>query len=292
MRTVLISGASGFIAGHIARKLKNEGFKTVGISRKPGLFPGFDHVYHGTLRQPLERVFNRETVQTFVHCANHSGKNDYEINVEGTKSWAEQAAQEGAKLQIFLSSLSAREESDSSYARAKFALEKWFLAQRQVSLRLGLVVGDGGLFGTLVTLMKKYPALPLPDGGRQRVYLTGVDFLCDVIRDVVMGAVPKRDRKLWSLFQPNPVSLKALLAEIRVQSGSRCILIPVPSGLILAAVCVTECVPFLPLRMSRNNIIGLRQDSEPEFSSDFQEFGYSELTLAELVRVSLPKTQR
>jgi len=290
--TVLISGASGFIAGRCARKLKQESFRIVGISRRPGPIPGFDVVYPGNLMMPLGDLFDRESIQTFIHCANHSGKNDFEVNVEGTKLWAEQAAQKGVQLQIFLSSLSAKEESDSSYARAKFVLERWFLERCHVSLSLGLVIGSGGLFRNMVSLIKKYPVLPIPDSGKRKVYVTGIDFLCDAIWYIVKSPASKGSGEQWSLFHPDPVTLKVLLNEIRVQSGSRCVFIPIPSALILAAVRVIEHIPFINLSVSRNNIIGLRQDELPASESDFAKFDIPGLSLAELVRKAIERMQQ
>ena len=284
MKTVLISGANGFIATHIGQKLKNSGLRTVGISRSSQSIPYFDAVYKGSLMRPLEEIFEKEEIHTFIHCANHVGTNDYEINVEGTRLWAEQAKQKGVHLQIFLSSTSAREGSASSYGRAKFELERWFTSNDQIVLRLGLVVGNGGVFRNMVFLVKKYPVMPFPDKGRAKVYLTGIDFLCDVIRDIVQIGEPIPGAALWNLFQPDPVTVREVLKEIKRQYKTLCAFLSIPSGLILSMVRILEHLPFLKLNVSSNNIIGLRQDKGFDFKSDFARFGYPESSLSELIQ--------
>ena len=158
MGTVLLSGASGFIAQNTAKRLKKHGFRTIGVSHSSRSLTHFDAVFAGTLSQPLDEVF-REGIDTFIHCAYHSGRNDYAVNVEGTRLWADQAEKEGIKNQIFLSSVSASADSASTYSRAKHVLEQWFLARNHTVMRLGLVLGKGGLFQRMAGLVKKYPLL-------------------------------------------------------------------------------------------------------------------------------------
>ena len=96
METVLLSGASGFIAQHVAQRLKDVGFRTIGVSRHFQSLPFFDAVYRGCLTEPLAGVFE-EKISAFIHCANHSGKNDLTINIEGTRLWAKQAERQGVR---------------------------------------------------------------------------------------------------------------------------------------------------------------------------------------------------
>ena len=281
MGTVLLSGAGGFIAQHAAKTLKEAGFRTVGVSRRPRNLSHFDAVYEGFLSQPLEEVF-RERVDIFVHCAYHSGKNDYMINVEGTRLWAEQAAAEGVAHQVFLSSVSARADSPSSYARAKHVLERWFTSRGHAVLRLGLVLGDGGLFGRMTGLVKKYPALPILSGGRSPVFVSGIQEVCEAIKIVAEGA-DWAVGKAWSIFQSEPYNLKEILEEYKKQAQTSCFFFPVPSGLVLVLVRILERIPFVKLGISSNNIVGLNQNVALEWTSDYSRFGLTEAPLARLV---------
>jgi nucleoside-diphosphate-sugar epimerase len=286
VETVLLSGASGFIAGRIARKLKESGIKTIGISHSSFNLPHYDSVVKGSLMTPLDGVFEKESIDIFIHCAYYAGRNEYNVNVEGTKLWAEQAIRYGVGFQIFLSSVSARKDSVSSYGKAKYDLEKWFTKSENVSIRLGLVVGNGGMFQRMVSMVKKYPVLPLLDNGSRLVYLTPVDLICDVIKDIAMGKSFSSKGKVLNLFQPEPVTLNFVLKRIRKYYSSYCVFVPVSSGLVLPFIKVLECLPFLKLNISSNNIIGMRQENGRRDRSDFNKFGYPELGLDRMIEKS------
>jgi len=282
MRTILISGAGGFIAGQAARELGKAGFRVRGVSRNPSPLRGFDRVFGGSLGAPLEGVFE-ERIDAFIHCAYHRGKDEEALNVEGTKMWAQQGEEQGTGIQVFLSSVSAAAGTSTPYARAKRELEHWFLTRKHVVLRLGLVVGDGGLFGRMVRAVRKVPLLPLLDGGKARVYVTGIGALCSVILRTVVEAGFFRGR-VWNIFQPEPFPLRGILEEIKRKEGVSSVFLPLPSFLVLGAVSVGEGLFPGKLPFSRNNIIGLRHNAPEGLHSDYSRLGISPRNLAELLR--------
>jgi nucleoside-diphosphate-sugar epimerase len=285
MGTVLLSGASGFIAQNTAQRLKKDGFRTIGVSHSSKSLTHFDAVFPGALTEPLDEVF-REGIDVFIHCALHSGKDDFAINVEGTRLWADQAEKGGVKHQIFLSSVSARADSSSTYARAKHALEQWFLARNHTVVRLGLVLGKGGLFQRMAGLVKKYPLLPILDGGRSRVFVSGIR---DVCRALALTVEPEEWilGKAWNIFQSETICLRELLDEIKKQLQTPCLFFPFPSDIAFALVRILEKIPFLKLGISSNNIIGMRQDISRGWDSDYSRFGLTDETLENLIAHSL-----
>ncbi len=287
MTTVLISGASGFIAQHAAASLTAQGCRMIGVSREKKELKYFNSVYEGHLTSPLKDVFQHEDIDVFIHCANHRGEDEFRINVEGTCCWAEQAKANGVDLQIFISSLSARKDSASSYGQAKFDIEKWFVANRQFVCRFGLVAGRGGLFRRMMSQVKKNWLLPLPDAGRIWVYLTDIGLICHVLGNFIKKNSYLKRGVVYNFFPPSPVTLKSLMLEIRKQQRSFCLFLPVPSGLLLFALGVIEALPLSKSNFSRNNILGMLQNSRRDVHSDFLKFGFSESSVEELVRRAL-----
>lgn len=281
MGAILFTGAGGFIAQHAAKRMKDAGFRTIGVSRRPRNLSHFDAVYKGILSEPLEGVF-AESIDTVIHCAYHSGKNDYSVNVEGTLLWAEQAEEQGIAHQIFLSSVSARADSASSYSRGKHVLEQWFTSHNHAVLRLGLVLGKGGLFRRMTGLMKRCPVLPLLDGGRSPVYVSGVKDVCEAIKMAVEGQ-DWAAGKTWNIFQSNPYRLREILDEFKKQAHASCLFISVPSSLALVLVRILERIPLVKLGISSNNIIGLGQSASLEWTSDYFRFGLEDTSLENLI---------
>jgi nucleoside-diphosphate-sugar epimerase len=284
MISVLVTGANGFIARHLAKILKQEGLHTVGISRKTSRIYCFDTIYTAYLGESLKSVFEEEAIDVVVHCAHHGGKKEFEANVNGTILWMEEARSHGVELQIFLSSLLAKTDALSDYGRAKFELEKQFVSAHQVVYRPGLVVGDGGMFGKMKRSIQKLPVVPLLDKGTTKVYVTGIEFLCYVIRDCILNKGEGLRGMAWSIQQPNAYTLREVMMSVRRQFRYLCWFIPVPSYLVLRLLLVVEKLPFFKLNIGSTNLKGLRQSGQEDPRSDFDMFGYPEEDLDALVK--------
>jgi len=290
MNTVLITGANGLIGRSLASVCRDVGLRTVGIVFPYEHPPEFDAVYAGSLQNPLENVFQRETIGAMVHGANHVGRDEFTVNTEGTKAWAIQASESGVSNQILLSSISAQENAVSPYGKAKYALERWFDDQGYLSFRLGLVIGNGGLFGRLAGLVKRFPMLPLPDGGKTWVYPTGLDSLKSLLCLAVRGKIQRPRGGLWRFYQPRPVHMRKVVKEIASCLDKRCRIINMPTGFLLFAARVMERIPLLKSGVSSNNILGMKQNNRNDFESDFQRFSFPEEDLAALVRKAIKGT--
>ncbi len=281
--TVLITGANGFIARNLAKTLKGKQLRVIGTSRRPVRIDGFDKIHEASLMESLANVFETEKIDTVIHCANHVGENEFEINVNGTTRWLKEAKENGVDNHIFLSSISAKPNVPSEYGRAKYELEQIFISEDGVIFRLGLVIGNGGMFGKIKQSMQKSPLVPIIDNGSRYVHVLGIDFLCHVIVQSILTSGEGLRGKLWHIHQPKPYTLRDVMVEIRKQFGYSCRFVPVPSLPILWAVSAVEKLRFLKLPVSSTNLKGLRQTRNETTPSDFVMFGQPEQSLEELV---------
>ncbi|MCH7548293.1 MAG: NAD-dependent epimerase/dehydratase family protein [Candidatus Krumholzibacteriota bacterium] len=286
MKTVLVTGASGFVAGHVARRLKEDGVRIVGTSRSAESVESFDRVYPARLGESLAAVFSGESIDVVVHAANHAGDDEYEINYSGTRRWFEEARTAGVGLQILLSSLSASPSAVSGYGRAKYALEELFTSHDAVAYRLGVVIGNGGMFARIRDSVAAGPLVPLLDGGTSRVFIQGIDFLCDVIQECVTANGEGLRARVWNLQQPSPVTLRVLMDSIRRQYGYRCRFLPVPSLPVLWVLTLAEKLR-VRLPVNTTNVRGLREGRTEVFGSDYALFGHREYTLEELIEKTM-----
>ncbi len=283
MTGVLVTGAGGFIGGKLGPALAAKGMRVVGCSLDDEPRPGYAAMHAVTLADSLDPVLAAERFDAVVHLANHVGPDEYRINVEGTTRWLEQAEAHGVGLQIFMSSLSAKEGALSDYGRAKYALEKPVLDRNGVVLRLGVVVGNGGMFARMKESLRRAPVVPLLDGGRSRVNVLGVDTLCNMIRDCIAAGGGDWRGRVWHAQQPGSHSLREMMEAIRRHYGYRTLMVPVPTLPILWLLQALEAVGIRSLPVTSTNIKGLRQSGEEEFPSDFMGRGYCVESLDELV---------
>jgi nucleoside-diphosphate-sugar epimerase len=283
MSAVLVTGANGFIGRHLGRTLEAGGCRTVGVSRNATQIDGYSKVHRASLGDSLEPLFEQEPFDAVVHCANYAGPGEFQRNVDGTSLWLEQASEHGVGLQVFLSSVSANAQALSDYGAAKFALEKRFLDANQVVLRLGLVIGAGGMFEKIRKPLGELRFVPLLDNGIPLVYVIGVDSLCLIIRDVVAGNAENLRGRTWQMHQEEPYRLRDVMRTIRRQFGYSCRFIPVPSLPVLWLLTLMERLPLISLPVSSTNVKGLRQNRNQRFQSDFARFGHPEMSLDALV---------
>ncbi len=280
METVLLTGASGFIAGALAETLKNAGYRVIGLVPDQSKPPHLDQVYHAVLGESIENVLTQETPYAAIHLANDTSADSYRINVDGTLRWAEELEKNCAKLQIFASSISALQSELSPYGRAKKTCEAWFLEHNQVVVRFGVVVGSGGIFAGMAKTVEQNKIVPLLDNGSARIYFTGVQQICDIIRMILEQ--PQRGVAL-NLQQPQPVLLRDVLRNIAAAQHKKRFFVPIPSAPILWGFKFVESVGLKHLPFSSTNIIGLRNNRTLQVESDYPQFGLNETSIQELV---------
>jgi NADH dehydrogenase len=283
MTTVLITGASGFIGRSLAPVLRQAGIRTVGGSRAAQELPDFDRVYRARLGDSLQPILEAERVDVIVHGALAEGPEAYEINVAGTTRWLEEAKAAGVGLQIFLSTLSATADAASDYGRAKFALQQRFTAAGEVIFRLGVVVGDGGMFGRMRESARRYPVVPMLDGGEQLVYVLGIGYLAAILRDCILQNGEGLHGRAWNPHQPRAYTLREVMQAILRHYGYRRLLLPIPARPILALLRAAEKLPGVKLPITSANVMGLVRQGRQQIPSDFDRFGYGEETLEALI---------
>ena len=115
---VAITGATGFVGSHLARRLAAEGHKVVAVSRRMGV-----DVADG---EALMAVFTG--CQAVAHCAGINreiGTQTYErVHVEGTRAVVEAARHAGVRRVALMSFLRARPDCGSPYHESKWAAEE------------------------------------------------------------------------------------------------------------------------------------------------------------------------
>jgi nucleoside-diphosphate-sugar epimerase len=132
---VALTGATGFIGGHIAEQLLAAGHRVRALARRPQPErPGLDWIAGSLEESPvLERLVDGATA--VVHCAGAvrgaSLEHFQRANVEGTRTILEAAARPAVPPRFLLiSSLAAREPRLSWYAGSKRAAELLLDAKR------------------------------------------------------------------------------------------------------------------------------------------------------------------
>jgi len=254
---LLITGDSGFIGRHLCSGLNRLGHEVYGLSdynRQMGL-----HVPRlGDSLLPTLTILQPDGV---VHCALSRYDPQGEVNRRGTEGWASECCQAGNVRQIFISSISA-ELASSQYGRCKADLERVITGFGGVSLRLGLVMGDGGVFATLSHLLQTFHFFPLINGGGTPVFPLFVSFLPDVVDRVFCNFDALRGQ-VKSLYEPVNLTMKTILARMAKVLHIRYVGLPCPYFMLFVPVWVMEKLLGERAPITRDNLLGLKEGSRP-----------------------------
>jgi len=279
---IFITGVNGFIGSHLAKHLRAKGNKIYGGSAKTVARPDLKPVLSGCSRLLLGRDFDPgifKNIDVLIHCAySYERKNIKSTNIEGTKKWFYAGRDMGVKRHIFLTSYSAKPGSKSDYGFIKYELETFFLQEKQLVVRPGLVLGNGGIFRKMSQVLKRFPVIPLLDGGSYDVPIISVEAVCRAIEKILSNPGPVQ----YQLFQEELVSMKHLLREMKRQAGARCFFLPIPSFFPLLFLRTLETLR-IPFPIKSGSLIALKENQELAHTSSLEQLGIRDKPLSEIL---------
>jgi nucleoside-diphosphate-sugar epimerase len=258
--TVVVTGAAGFLGGHLCRAFVARGWPVRALVRRP----------EGAALPPDVRTGRAELPDTIdeallagadvvVHAAWATRETDPERaerqNVEGTRRLLEASRRAGVGRFIFVSSVAAGADAPNHYGRTKAAAERLLDPARDLVLRPGTILArnGGGIFGLMCNLMRTVHVVPLFGGGRQPLQTVHVDDVCEAtaraIERGVAGAV--------NVAEPHALPFRDVLRMTAARMGARCLFVPLPFGPVLAAVRAMERLG-LPTPLRSESLLGMQ----------------------------------
>jgi uncharacterized protein YbjT (DUF2867 family) len=200
---------------------------------------------------PREGSSDLRGLQTLIHCGRDPRGGA--INVETARQLFERARAAGAERIVFVSSLAADADSASAYGREKAAIEALLDASRDLVLRPGLVIGDGGAFAAMSRALRRFRIAPLVAGGGALVYTIDAERLGrEAAAMIAAGATG-----VHALTDPEPMTLRALYTFIARREGIRIAYVPVPYRALLLTASLLERVG-LRSPIAADRVRGLR----------------------------------
>ncbi|QOE06511.1 SDR family oxidoreductase [Pseudomonas asiatica] len=266
-RTILVTGASGFVGGAICRRLVQLGaFNTRAALRRADIaIPGVHAITVGDLACSTDWSAALAHVEVVVHAAarvhvmketaSDSLAEFRRVNVDGTLSLARQAAAAGVRRFIFISSIKVNGESSrpgqllsaddapspqDAYGISKHEAEQGLYqvaaatGMEVVVIRPVLVYGPGVKANFQSMMRWVHCGVPLPFGAvDNRRSLVSVINLVDLI--VTCIEHPHAANQTFLASDGEDISLTQLLRALGVALGRPARLLPVPQAVLLLA---------------------------------------------------------
>lgn len=264
--SVFLTGATGFVGGAVLRRLISDGANVTAAVR--GNADALEKGVQVVRFDAFDTTHWQESfvgIDAVVHCAARVHvMNDAEtdplaafrkVNVQGTLSLAEQAAQAGVRRFVFISSIKVngegtlpgrpyttddRPEPSDPYGISKFEAEQGLLALAErtdmevVIIRPVLVYGPGVKANFLNMMRWLDKGVPLPFGAiDNRRSLVALDNLVDLI--VTSLTHPAAANQVFLVSDGEDLSTTQLLHKTAAALGKSARLLPIPSWMLSTA---------------------------------------------------------
>lgn len=230
---ILLTGATGFIGGHILTALRQAGHEVLGCSRRLGI--DFNRMLRPEDWLPLldgvEAVINAVGI-----IAETRGQTFEILHHQAPAALFRACEQAGVRRVVQISALGADERAFTPYQLTKRAADdvlrglgvEWFV------LRPSLVYGKGSSSEALFQFMAALPLIPLVGNGRQQVQPIHVSDLVATVLRCLQPEIPAR--QTLDLVGAHPLALVDWLQLMRRAKGRRpAFTLPIPFPLILAS---------------------------------------------------------
>lgn len=271
-KTVAITGANGFVGTALVNHFVSQGWNVIALVRKPPKQLKENVIYrdYDILKQPDKNLL--KDVDYLVHLAfvkqDRQHPEAFSDNVEAAKSLVRLAKKEGVQKSLFMSSMSAHEDAISAYGRQKLAIEKIFDGSHFVSIRSGLIIGNGGIVKQMVGFMRSKHTVPLVGGGKQPLQIVALDDLVTVIDKLLVSKL----FGTYTVATSEVYSYRQLYETISYKLKIKVLFVPVPFFVLINGLRLINLLP-IPLSISPDNALGLKQLKAAETTGDLKKIG-------------------
>jgi NADH dehydrogenase len=188
---IAITGAKGFIGGHLAQRLLAEGHQVVLLTRgasRESTNRNMDFVL-SDLSDPAVLAAAFSDCDAVAHCAGINrevGEQTYQkVHVEGTRNVVKAAQQAGVKKILLMSFLRARPNCGSAYHESKWAAEEIVRDSglNYTIIKAGMVYGRGDhMLDHLSHAVYTFPLFAMVGLKEKRIRPLAIEDLIEVLR--------------------------------------------------------------------------------------------------------------
>lgn len=241
-KTVLITGASGFIGGAIAgRLIERAEIRSLTAHPSKNRFGDRVRSFPYNFAQPAAMADAFRGVDVFVnsyYVRFSYGGATFEGAVDASRELIALARASGVRKIVHVSVSNASERSDLPYYRNKARIEQ-LVAESDIPytiLRPPIVVGPGDiLVNNIAFFLRRLPVFTIFGRGNYRVQPITLDAFADVAVDAVDGA---HGNETLAVAGPRDWRFLDMVRAIRAAVDSRAAILPAPPWIALAGLKV------------------------------------------------------
>ena len=252
-RTVLLTGASGFIGSRIAAELRARGLRVITASRNSTPACNYARMLHAADWLPWLHTEGGQRVDLVINAVgalrDRAGRSLQALHADAPVALFDACAQAGVRRVVQVSALGIA-GSDTAYARTKRQADEHLLQLTNsgqldgLVLRPSVVFGQGGESSALFMTLAQLPVLPLPLAAREQpIQPMAVAELAEAIVNLALGVTTG----LVELGGARALTMAAFIASLRAQLGKRAAgQLTLPGWATQASARMGDAVPISP----------------------------------------------
>jgi len=254
---IAITGGTGFIGGHLARRAVTEEHEVVLLARKDRRdativsAPRMKFV-PSDLSDPTTLAQAFTGCDAIAHCAGINreiGEQTYrKVHIEATKNVVETARQAGVKKVVLMSFLRARPNCGSSYHESKWAAEEIVRHSGldYTIVRAGVVYGRGDhMLDHLSHALYTFPLFAMVGFNEKPVRPLAVEDLVDVLEAALVQE--RLTRQTVAITGPEEIYLSEAARRVAQVTGNRVRIVRAPVSFHYLLARVAEWTMKVPL---------------------------------------------
>jgi NADH dehydrogenase len=226
---IAITGATGFVGGHLTNRLTGEGHEVVRIGRHRI----DDAIVHSSLNDVDQLTVAFTGCKAVAHCAGINRELDDQtyarVHVEGTRNVVAAAKNAGVQKIVLLSFLRARPDCDSPYHESKWKAEEIVRNSGldYTVIKAGIIYGRGDhMLDHLSHALHTFPIFGLVGLKEKSIRPLAVEDLVHVMRAALVDRRIKR--QTIALVGPEEIYLSEAVHRVAEVVGKRPLLFPLP----------------------------------------------------------------
>ncbi len=226
---IAITGATGFVGGHLTNRLTGEGHEVVRIGRHRI----DDAIVHSSLNDVDQLTVAFTGCKAVAHCAGINRELDDQtyarVHVEGTRNVVAAAKNAGVQKIVLLSFLRARPDCDSPYHESKWKAEEIVRNSGldYTVIKAGIIYGRGDhMLDHLSHALHTFPIFGLVGLKEKSIRPLAVEDLVHVMRAALVDRRIKR--QTIALVGPEEIYLSEAVRRVAEVVGKRPLLFPLP----------------------------------------------------------------
>ncbi len=215
-RTVLVTGASGFVGSHLAQALVEGGHRVRAMTRHPKSYTGAGEPVEGDVSDRASLVRCLSGVDVAYYLVHSLEREDFEEqDRQAARNFASAAGEAGLERIVYLGGLGHDGKDLSAHLRSRREVER-LLAEGEVPvtvLRAAIVIGHGGISWEITRqLVQHLPAMVVPKWATTR---TQPIALADMIRYLVGVLEPVEARgQIYEVGGPDVLTYAEMMQRV------------------------------------------------------------------------------